>query len=115
MSERHLDEHLRIRALAALGPLGDALACEALERGAVSVESDVLAWEGTQGTMHGHRIVVTLEADLHARASASHAARDGITAALAAAMAERGGHAVADVRLDVGAPVPPSSTPYRGV
>jgi hypothetical protein len=108
------DEHLRIRALEALGALGDALAREALETGVVSVEHDVIAWEGTQGTMHGHRIVVTLDAPIHARVTASHAARDGLAAALAAAMAERGGQAVADVRLEVGVPRGPSSSPYRG-
>jgi hypothetical protein len=108
------DEHLRLRALEALGPHGEPLAREALERGAVSVEHDVLAWEGTQGTMHGHRIVVTLHADLHARVLASLAAVEGLEAALAAAMAERGGQAVADVRVEVGAPDAPASSPYRG-
>jgi hypothetical protein len=108
------DEHLRIRALEALGPLGEPLAREALETGVVSVEHDVLAWEGTLGTMHGHRIVVTLEADLRARVAASHPAVDGLSAALAAAMAERGGQAVADVRVEAGSPRGPSSGPYRG-
>jgi len=108
------DEHLRVAALEALGPLGEPLAREALETGAVAVEHDVLAWEGTQGTMHGHRIVVTLDAQLHARLVASHAAVGGLEAAVAAAMAERGGHAVADVRIEVGAPRAPSSSPYRG-
>ena len=113
MTERALDEHLRARALMQLGALGDALAREMLERGAVVVESDVLAWEGTQGPMHGHRIVVVLDDELHARAGASHTARDGVTAALAAAMAERGGQAVADVRMEAGAAAPRSSSPYR--
>ena len=114
MSARVEDDHLRIAALEALGPLGEPLAREALEAGAVSVEHDVLAWEGTQGTMHGHRIVVTLEAQVHARVVASYAAVDGLQAALAAAMAERGGHAVADVRIEAGPPRAPSSSPYRG-
>lgn len=108
------DEHLRVRALEALGPLGEPLAREALERGEVAVEHDVLDWEGTQGTMHGHRIIVRLDADAHARVVRSHAAMDGLSAALAAAMAERGGHAVADVRIEVGVPSAPPSSPYRG-
>jgi hypothetical protein len=108
------DEHLRVRALEALGPLGEALAREALEMGMVAVEHDVLAWEGTRGTMHGHRIIMTLDAQLHARVGASHAAVGGIVAALAAAMAERGDQAVADVRLEVGLPRGRSSGPYRG-
>jgi hypothetical protein len=109
---RSHDEALRTRALEALGPLGDELAREVLERGALSVEPDVLAWEGTRGTMHGHRVVVTVDAELHARATASHATRDGLSAALAAAMAERGGQAVADVVLEVGE-VAPAVSPYR--
>ncbi len=115
MSEtRVVDEHLRIRALDALGPLGDAVAHEALEDGSIEVEHDVRAWEGSNGTVHGHRVVLMLPADLHARAVASHATLDGLSAALAAAMAERSGHAVADVRLEVGVPAAPASSPYRG-
>ena len=107
------DDGLRRRALEALGPLGDPLAREALEQGAVVVEGDAVMWEGTHGTMRGHRIVVILDADLLARANASHAARDAMTAALAAAMAEQAGHAVSDVRLEVGDSAPRASSPYR--
>ena len=106
------DEALRARALEALGPLGDALAREALERGSVGVEDDVVTWQGSQGVMLGHRLVVTLAADLHARAAARHATRDAVTAALSAAMAERPGHAVSDVRLEIGSAAR-ASTPYR--
>lgn len=115
MSEKAVaDEHLRVRALEALGALGDALAHAALEHGSVMVEHDVTTWEGSHGTVHGHRIVVMLAADLHAQVVASHAALDGLSAALAAAMAERGGHAVADVRVETGVPAAPASSPYRG-
>lgn len=110
---RSEDESLRRRALEALGPLGDPLAREALERGMVAVEPDAVTWEGTQGTMHGHRVVVSLDAELHARATASYPARDAMTAALSAAMAERSGHAVSDVRLDLGLPAARASSPYR--
>lgn len=108
------DEHLRVRALEALGPLGEPLAREALERGVVAVQHDVLAWEGTQGTMHGHRIIVTVDAELQPRVVASYAALDSLSAALAAAMAERGGHAVADVRVETGVVSAPALGPYRG-
>lgn len=107
------DELLRVRALDALGPLGEPLAREALEAGGVAVEADVVVWEGTQGTMHGHRIVVTLDAALHGRVIASFAAVDALSAALAAAMAERGGHTVADVRMAVGVVRDHPSSPYR--
>ena len=108
------DEHLRVRALDALGPLGEPLAREALESGIVAVELDLRVWEGTQGTMHGHRIVLSVDAELHARLMASHAAVDGLSAALATAMSERSGHAVADVRIAVGARSDRLSSPYRG-
>lgn len=110
---RSEDDGLRSRALEALGPLGDPLAREALERGVVAVEAEAVIWEGTQGTMRGHRIVLILDAELLARANASHATRDAVTAALSAAMAERAGHAVSDVRLELGAPAPRASSPYR--
>ena len=108
------DENLRARALDALGPLGDALAREALERGVVSVEHDVKVWQGTQGTMHGHRVLVTVDAELRARLTAAHAAIDGLSAALASAMAERSGQAVADVRIVVGERSDRLDRPYRG-
>ncbi len=110
---RSEDEGLRTRALETLGPLGDGLAREALERGTVAVEADAVVWEGTQGTMHGHRIVVALDPELHARATSSHASRDALTAALSAAMSERAGHAVSDVRLEVAVNAPRASSPYR--
>ena len=99
---RVADEPLRIRALEVLGPLGDALAREALESGSVAVEHDVLAWEGSHGTTHAHRVVVVVSDELHAQLASRHAAKDGLAAALAAAMAERAGHSVADVRIEAG-------------
>jgi hypothetical protein len=107
------DEPLRLRALEVLGPLGDELAREALEKGSVFVEHDVLAWEGSHGTTHGHRVVLEVSEELRARVPASHAANDSLAAAVAAAMAERGGHSVADVRVESGAPRAAPSSPYR--
>jgi hypothetical protein len=113
---RTVDELLRIRALEMLGPLGDPLARSALESGVVAVEHDVRAWEGSHGTVHAHRVVMVLAEDLHARfvgkEPSSHAARDALSAALSAAMAERAGNAVDDVALEAGAVDRPSS-PYR--
>jgi len=80
---RARDELLRIRALEVLGALGDELAREALESGDVAIEHDVLAWEGSHGPMHAHRVVVSTTAELRARLVASHAAMDGLSAALA--------------------------------
>jgi hypothetical protein len=113
VSERVVDDALRIRTLEILGPLGDERARSALEIGTVSIEHDVLAWEGSHGTVRAHRVVLIVPADVHARLAESHAARDGLAAALAAAMAERAGHSVADVRLEVGVPPARGSSPYR--
>ena len=107
------DEPLRVRALDVLGPLGDASAREALESGSVVVEHDVLAWEGSHGTTHAHRVVVVVGPGLAERLAPKHAAKDGLAAALAAAMAERPGHSVADVRIEAGAIEPTGLGPYR--
>lgn len=108
------DDTLRCKALDALGPLGDALARAALESGAVLVElHDVRSWEGSNGTVHGHRVIVALSAELRARVDVDHTAKDALASALAAAMAERGGHSVADVCLEVGVPAAQASSPYR--
>jgi 2-keto-3-deoxy-galactonokinase len=110
---RLVDDALRLRALDVLGPLGDALAREALATGGVAIEHDVIAWQGTRGPMHGHRVVVMTSDALHAQLETSHAAKDALAAALAAAMAERAGHAVADVRIEIGHVARPSLGPYR--
>ena len=109
-----LDEPLRVRALDVLGPFGDALAREALESGAVRVEHEVLAWEGSHGTSHAHRIVLVVGERLAEQLLSKHAARDGLAAALAAAMAERPGHnSVADVCVEAGELERSSLGPYR--
>ena len=113
MSGRAFDDPLRLRALEVLGPHGDALGQTALETGTVSVDHDVRAWEGSHGTVRAHRVVLAVPAELHARLMESYAARDGIAAALAAAMAERAGHTVADVSVEIGVPDARGSSPYR--
>src|SRR5690606_31111922 len=54
------DDRLRREALEELGPHGPSLAQDALESGALFVERDVLAWEGSLGTIHAHRVVLAL-------------------------------------------------------
>lgn len=110
---RFADEPLRVRALEVLGPLGDPLAREALEAGEVLVERDVLAWEGSHGSMHAHRVIVSVPGELATRLASSHAARDGLSAALAAAMADRAEQSVADVRIEVGERDARALGPYR--
>jgi hypothetical protein len=106
------DEALRRLALDRLGAYGHALAREALESGAVEVEPGVLAWVGTSGTVHGHRVTVRVEPGLAARVNAAPSALDALTASVAAAMATRGGHALAELAVAPGAAR--RATPYRG-
>ena len=113
MSESVLDEPLRIRALEVLGALGDVLAHETLEACAIAVEHDVRTWESSHGTVRAHRVVVRVPAELYARVAANHPARDSLAAALSAAMSERGGHSVADVRIELGARESSPGGPYR--
>ncbi|MBX3191553.1 MAG: hypothetical protein KF819_31455 [Labilithrix sp.] len=109
-----LDEPLRVRALETLGPHGDALARTALETGDVSVEHGVLAWEGSHGQVTAHRVIVVVEGELYDAIMDKPATLDGLSQALAAAMAERPGHSVADVRVEPGDPDRAGgSGPYR--
>lgn len=110
---RVVDELLRVHALDALGPLGDPLARTALESGSVLVEHEVLAWEGSHGPMHGHRVIVVLPDALHAQLVTAHATKDALSAALASAMAERPGQAVADVAIESGVVERVALGPYR--
>ena len=107
------DNELRLRAVAVLGPLGYDLALGALEAGTVFVEHDVTSWDGSHGTTRGHRVIVSLRANLHARVVASHMAMDALQASLAAAMSERIGHSVTDVRIELNEEFYMTSSPYR--
>lgn len=101
------DEPLRRRALDVLGPYGDPLAREALEAGGVEVEHAVATWESSHGTVQAHRVVLVLPAEVHARVSASPAAHDALSAALASALVAwdpAGRTTLYDLRLRVGAP-----------
>ena len=113
VTERGVDEPLRLRALEVLGAHGEELARSALETGTVEVEHDVLEWEGSHGTVHAHRVFVTVARDVHALLTSSHAAMDALSAALSAATAERVGHAVADVRIEPGDGRRATLAPYR--
>lgn len=109
------DERLRLRALDALGGLGDETARAVLACGGVAIEHDAMEWDGSVGHVRAHRVVVIVETELHARFTASHAARDALTAALATAMADRPGEVVGDVVVEAGDPeYVPSVGPYRG-
>ena len=105
---------LRQRAIERLGALGPPLAYEALDSGELEVEHDVLAWTGTMGTVHGHRVVLWLTPGLCAEVNAASWVVDALTAAIASAVAEVPGNALAE--LEVGARTMSAArvSPYRG-
>lgn len=107
------DEGLRRLALERLGALAPALAREALEHGVVEVEPDVLAWEGSHGTVRAHRVVLRVPPELCARVNAGPAVVDALTAAVAAAVSAVAGNTLADLRVLPG-DVSPRTTAYRG-
>ncbi len=110
------DEGLRRLAIERLGPHAPELAREALEHGTVEVEHDVLSWEGTLGTVHGHRVWLWLEPDVCASVRGMPSVVDALTAAVASAVASVIGHSLAELELaerDGGGPRARRS-PYRG-
>ncbi len=116
MSERGRaeDDTLRRRALEVLGAEGHAAAREALEAGVLEIERDVSQWEGTSGTVRGHRVFVVVPAEMLGTVAASMMAQDALSWSIAAALAERGGEALFDLRYEAGArPRSARGGPYR--
>lgn len=108
------DEALRLLAVERLGALAHPLAIEALESGSLTVEPDVLVWSGSLGTVHGHRVLLAVESSLCARVHESPAAVDALTAAIAAAVAQRSGNALANLDIVGRKAEARRSSPYRG-
>ena len=107
------DDALRQQALERLGPLASPLAREALEVGIARATRDVLAWEGSSGTVHGHRVVLEVPADVHRRLMAAPSGVDALVRAFAAAVAGDG-EVLAELVLEPGERAPGTSSPYRG-
>jgi hypothetical protein len=109
------DDALRRRALEVLGPAGDEDAREALESGAVEIELAVSQWEGTSGTLVGHRVFLVMPAELVGRVAASMVTQDDLTIALSTAIAERPGEVLFDLRYEAGDARLPAAGggPYR--
>jgi hypothetical protein len=108
------DDRLRLRALDRLGVLAPSLAREALEGGVVEIEHDVLAWEGSLGKVHGHRVVLRLDPADCTRVRAAPSVVDALTAALASALSDAPGHALAELEILARSGPPPQRTAYRG-
>jgi hypothetical protein len=106
------DVGLRLLALERLGPLAHPFAREALERGTLEVEPDILAWQGSLGEIHGHLVVLWLDQDLFIRVSAFPAVVDALTTAVAAAVARTPGNSLAELRIRLRKNAP-SHSPYR--
>lgn len=114
MAARALDDALRRRALEVLGAEGHETAREALESGALEIQRDVERWEASSGTVHGHRVYAVMPPELLGRVAASMMAQDALVWSISAALAERAGEALFDLRYEAGdvAP-PPHDGPYR--
>lgn len=108
------NDGLRRLAIGKLNPYSAPLTREALESGVVEVEPNVLAWNGTMGTVHGHLVVLWLEPELCRRVNEAPSAIDGLTAALASAVAQASGHALAELKVLPRAGTARGSTAYRG-
>jgi hypothetical protein len=114
VTTRVTDAQLRLRALEVLGPEGQEIARDALEGGALEVEHDVSSWEGTAGTVRGHRVHVIMDAETLGRVAASMMAQDALSYVIAAALAERHNEALYDLRYEAGdIPSSPGGGPYR--
>jgi hypothetical protein len=108
------DEGLRFLAITKLAELGPGLAREALEAGEVEVQENVLAWSGSYGMVHGHLVVLWLDADTCQRVNESPSVIDALTHAFAAAVSQVSGNALAELKVLARAMIARRSTAYRG-
>ncbi len=108
------DEGLRLLAIGKLSEFSPALAREALECGEVEVEPNVLAWNGTMGMVHGHLIVLWLDPDTCGRVNETPSVVDALTAAMASAVAQVSGQALAELKVLPREMIARRSTAYRG-
>jgi hypothetical protein len=93
-------ERLRLEALRVLRESGDARATDAVERGAVTLDPDVVTWESSRGRVSGHRVLLDVPEDLLASLEASPPAMDSLHAAFAAALVVVGERdALVDLRI----------------
>jgi hypothetical protein len=106
-------ESLRRAALAALGPVADELARDALARGEIDIEPGVAHWEASSGPVEGHRVTLGLDDDHLERIRRRPSIYDAICAAFAAAVATRPGESLFELELRPGARGL-TETPYRG-
>ena len=104
---------LRRAALAALGPLGDARARDALLHGALILRPGVARWQGSQGPVEGLGVTLRLDGALYERAVAL-AVEDALRAALAAAVATLPGESLFELTIQRSDADGLSETPYRG-
>jgi hypothetical protein len=105
-------EALRRAAIAALGPLGDARARDALVHGVVVLRPGVARWQASHGPVEGVGVVLRLDGPRLERAL-PHAVEDALRAALAAAVATRPGESLFDFAIALGEG-DLAETPYRG-
>jgi hypothetical protein len=92
-------EELRRAAIEALGEYADPRARDALQQGQLTIAPGVAGWEGSEGRVEAHRVILALDAEQLGRLRASHAVVDALDAALAKAVARRKGEVLLGVEL----------------
>jgi hypothetical protein len=105
---------LRAAAHAALGPMGDGRARDALENGSLEVISGVARWNASRGPFEGVGVTLWLDDERLDRIAAAPAVEDALRAAIAAAVSARPGELLFDLTLRRETGKHPPETPYRG-
>lgn len=106
-------ESLRRAALQALGPVGDALARDALSRGEIDIAPGVARWEASAGRVEGHRVTLRVDSTCLERIRHQPSVYDALCAAFAAAVATRPGESLFELELH-SVTGGMTETPYRG-
>jgi hypothetical protein len=101
-------------ALIALGPYGDPRAREALVHATVTLEPDVRRWTASEGTVHGHRVRVYVDARTLGVVRAHPAVEDALQTAFARAIAAFPGQSLVDFVIEWNGVVVTQLTTYRG-
>jgi hypothetical protein len=104
-------DSLRRAAIEALGPFGDARAVRLLELARIALEADAAEWEGSDGTVHAHRIRLGVDGAGLAHIRLVPAIADAVTAALSAALPP--GHALLDLSVRWGVRTATPGASYR--
>ena len=108
-----MDEQLKLRALAVLGPLGDELAREALALSDVEVTPGVHSWDGSHGRVRADRVQLVMPHDHFECVKARPAVRHALEVAFAVAVAQEPLTSLYELLIEEGIPQGAGGGPYR--